>query len=150
MMRRASSMSKPGKGKASRQSANSPRQMNLWDPLPAGGTRGPARKRPTKRDSKSRWGLYPAQELAQRGAEVRYCAGPLDLDERETSISFLEGERTAEIHTTSAQWMRKIESLGHMPYFVEVYDDCEARIYKVPKSIISIPTAKRRARMRRR
>lgn len=69
--------------------------------------------------------------------EVSYCGGELAREERETSISWTEASKLAEITTSSPKWIRRLEKKGCIPTSVSIFDNCETRTYLVPKRYVS-------------
>ena len=93
--------------------------------------------------SGTRAGYWTVEHLEARGVEVRRCSGPLGAEERETGVSFLEAERMAEVTTANSRWMKRIESLGHLPSVVNVFEGGgEIRVYSIPKRLVKLPSGK--------
>lgn len=82
-----------------------------------------------------------ADEWATRGVRVQKGTGDLPRTERETNVSFIEAEQTAEVMTCRASWMRRMESSGAVPQSIQTYDDSdgEFRWYIVPKNWVKMP-----------
>ena len=85
-------------------------------------------------------------DLEAAGIRVDRVRAPLALEERETGIAFLETDPRAEITTSNARWIKRIESLGYRPTHVTVFLDAEIRVYDVPKRIIQLPDGNRKGR----
>jgi hypothetical protein len=60
--------------------------------------------------------------------------------ERETIINFCEGGIEADIYTHSEKWINRLEKIGIKPYAV---NDKGGKSYKIPKSYLKLPRAKR-------
>ena len=100
----------------------------------------PSKPKGTPRKTKGRAIPLSLAALEVAGVQVAQVKGHLALEERETGVSFLEGDSRAEITTANAKWIQRIESLGYWPIHVTIYQDGgDIRVYNVPKRIIQLP-----------
>lgn len=82
-----------------------------------------------------------ADEWEALGVRRQRAAGELTRSERETSLSFIETERKAEVNTSNIAWMKRLEGCGAVPESIQTYaiGDGQFRWYIVPKKWIKKP-----------
>jgi len=84
-------------------------------------------------------GLKPHTYWASKGVRVQLGLGDYADESRETSISFLESERMAEITTSRVDWQKSLEASGAKPESIQVFKNLEFRWYVVPKTWVGKP-----------
>ena len=92
--------------------------------------------------AKTEIGRYrSATEWQTLGVNIQHSSGDLPRAERETTITFINAETTAQVDTAEQSWMRRLERDGARPHAIQVFDrgDGENRSYTCPKSWIKIP-----------
>lgn len=105
-------------------------------------------KQPTASRFRPRFRTAP--EWAELGVRVQHTTGDLPRSERETGVSFIDSEDTAEVNTCRKDWMRRMENDGAVPESIQTFQDGEGefRWYVVPKGWVKKPykTVRRGAR----
>lgn len=89
-----------------------------------------------------------SQEWKDQGIPyVSFTSNPLDKEERESSMSFLESDSSAEITTALKSWQKRLENLGYRPVAITQYpQDISIRVYVVPKKDIGFPVKARKSK----
>jgi hypothetical protein len=87
-----------------------------------------------------------AEEWANRGVHLERVTAKnaphgLTMEERETSIAFVETDNYADVMTCHATWMRRLEMMGAKPWDILVFErgDGEMRQYRIPRRWVRRP-----------
>jgi hypothetical protein len=90
--------------------------------------------------------LSSAREWESQGVRVEWVDAKkaprgLSLEERETSIAFVESDTYADVMTCSSTWMRRLEMMGAKPWDILAFErgDGEMRKYRIPRKWVRRP-----------